>query len=292
MESIHVNMKHWLFGVCLISAWDIAKGNIAGDAMLETDVVILDSGGYEANGYMSVGSRHNSWSESQHRSVLSTMDKSANVIAVSFDRQTSLEEQIRGALTDVEWAPDAASDFLVKPTLPGGLVNIPGVGKFSSSLGTFDVIGVTAREIARSFIGRCRAIVMLRDILDSAGLDLPIHVFGAITPYEVLAYFLCGADVFDGLNWLRLAYRRDKLITMEEAAFEAAGWNQNDSDLYLTEWTNNLAYLYRMQESMRAFAGTGDLARLSSELPIATKIARIAEIAGAELHQGETNHGW
>ena len=74
------------------------------------------------------------------------------------------------------------------------------------ALKRFSVIGIAAREAGSSFLKRCSSIVMLRNLLNDAGLDMPIHVFGAINPYEALAYFFCGADIFDGLNWLRLAF--------------------------------------------------------------------------------------
>ena len=170
-------------------------------------------------------------------------------------------------------------------------MNIPGLAKFTSELTKFEVIGITAREIANSFLARCRSLVMLRDILDNFGLDIPIHIFGAITPYEVLAYFFSGADVFDGLNWLRLSYRKDKLISMEQAAFETMEWDQYDSDLWLDEWAHNLAYLYEMQETMREFAETGNLAVFSGVFPMASRAARIAEIAGARILRGGKING-
>ena len=86
-----------------------------------------------------------------------------------------------------------------------------------------------------SLVKRCSAVVMLRDAMGDAGLDAPIHIFGAINPMEVLTYFFCGADVFDGLNWLRLAFRKHGSIAIEEAAFEGQNSNLDDCDLRMDQ---------------------------------------------------------
>lgn len=284
--TIYDEIKYRLFGVCLISAWDIANGYIGADTIVDTDVVVLDSGGYETDLTHQVCTVNANWSESEHRSILADLDDEANVIVVSFDRHGLLQSQIEGATADFERAPATASDFLIKPTAIDEIVNIPALAKVVSDLKEFDVIGITAREVANSFVGRCRAIVTLRDLLGDAGLEIPIHVFGAITPYEILAYYFSGADVFDGLNWLRLAYRKDRLVTLEEAAFEFMNWNQHDSDLWIAEWTNNLMYLYELQEAMRGFSETGDMSSLLVSFPMAHRAARIAQIAGAHVQNG------
>ena len=124
---------------------------------------------------------------------------------------------------------------------------------------------------------------MLRDLLNDVSMDTPIHVFGAINPSEVLTYFFCGADIFDGLNWLRLAFRAHGSIPIDEAVMEDLKWNLTDQDLLTSEWTSNLGFLYRLQEAMQRYATNGDLESLVEEFPIARQSARMAEIAGAEI---------
>lgn len=286
MESIYAEMRYKLYGVCLISAWDLAKGYIPASAVSDTNVVIIDSGGYEANVGWATDASNMCWSDVRYRQILTNIDDEANVVAVNYDRWATLEEQIKGAMEDVSCAPGAASDFLIKPTSTREIVNIPRLCHSAGELNRFDILGIAAREIGNSFIARCRSIVMLRDILGDAGLDIPIHVFGAISPAEVLTYFFCGADIFDGLNWLRYAYRKSGILPMEEAVLEDMKWNQNDYDLHLDEWTNNLTFLYRLQQAMRHSAATATIADLCREFPVASEAARIAEIAGAEVPKG------
>ena len=189
------------------------------------------------------------------------------------------------AAEDFAHAPQAASDFLVKPELSSGLVNVGKLAKHAGELQQFDIVGITAREAGDSLVKRCSTVVMLRDGMRDAGLDNPIHIFGAINPMEVLAYFFCGADIFDGLNWLRLAFRKHGSMAIEEAAFEEQNFNLDDCDLRMDQRILNLSFLYRLQESLHQYCLTNDLDVLAQEFPFAVKAARTAELAGAVLSQ-------
>ena len=60
-------------------------------------------------------------------------------------------------------------------------------------------------------------------------------------------------------------------------------WNLPEANLHSEEWTNNLRFLYRLQEAMQEYALNGDFESLVEEFPIVRRAARIAEIAGAEI---------
>ena len=47
--SIYAEMKHRLYGVCLVSASDLANGFIPTDAIDISNITILDSGVYECD---------------------------------------------------------------------------------------------------------------------------------------------------------------------------------------------------------------------------------------------------
>ena len=165
------------------------------------------------------------------------------------------------------------------------MVNLAKLAQYPEPLSEFSVIGITAREIGNSFLNRCRSVVMLRDLLNQAGLDTPIHIFGAINPYEILTYFLCGADIFDGLNWLRLSFRNHASVPIDEAAMENMKWNLPEMDLLTSEWTRNLHFLYRLQTTLHEYAENGDLGFLMEEIPLARRATYIAETAGAEIRK-------
>ena len=291
ISKIWEELKHKLFGVCLVSAFDVAGGRIPMGVADMVNVVILDSGLYETKTesvephYFHTHASEFIWTKEHYHEVVKGMGKGGNIILINFDHVGRLDDQITKASKDFSLASHAASDFLVKPADEAEWVNIPKLGYHLEALKQFSVIGITAREAGNSFLKRCSSIVMLRDLLDGADLDTPIHVFGAINLYEVLAYFFCGADIFDGLNWLRLAFRENSAVPIDESAMENMKWNLSDLDLLTGEWTNNLRVLYRLQEAMQEYAENGDLAALAREFPIARRAVQIAEIAGAETRK-------
>ena len=192
-------------------------------------------------------------------------------------------QQIKHAVEDFSHAPHAASDFLVKPEFPSQLVNVARLATHSEELKQFNIVGMTAEEAGDSLKKRCRMVVMLRNALLDAGLDLPIHVFGALKPIEVLAYFLCGADVFDGLSWLRFSFNGNGSTPIEEAAFDDEKADLAAFELRIAEGRANLGVLYRLQTSMNRYCTTRNLGDLTRDFPLASRAARVAELAGAVI---------
>ncbi len=285
VAMIHAAVSHNLYGVSLVSAPDVANGFLPAEALLATNVVVLDSGGYETNNVyptQELCSCDNQWSLERYRTSVADIQELANVVAVSFDRYSGLESQIEGASEDMSIAQTASFDFLIKPRSGQQIVNIAELSRHVMQLSQFPVIGVTAREIGYSFLNRCRSIVTLRTILDESQLAIPIHVFGAIRPFEVLTYFLCGADIFDGLDWLRFEFRPGNDIPLDSIAWEHMQWIQPDEALRWNSWSNNLNFLYRLQQAIREYATGGDFDDLTDEFPDAIGAARIAHLAGAQ----------
>ena len=289
LANIYDLMKDKLYGVCLVSALDIASSHIPTDVTDNVNLVLIDSGMYEARNTASrqiddcLLEANADWVRQEYLEIAGCIDPGANVILVNYDGVESLELQIRQASEDFSHAPHAASDFLVKPESPAQLVNVAKLAQHTNELEKFNVVGITAREAGYSLAQRCSAIIMLRNALHDASLNLPIHVFGAITPLEVLTYFFCGADIFDGLSWLRLRFSENGSTTIEEAAFDLDMSGLTDFELRAIEWLNNLRRLYRLQESLRRYSLSKDLDELAKEFPSARKAARIAELAGAVI---------
>ena len=285
--NIYSEMKDKLFGVCLASALDLARSHMPPSVTKDVNLVFIDSGLYEARheGLLDGGafspSEVPNWTRAQYLAVASTIAKSDNVVLVNYDQDNDLERQIREARGDFSTAPHAAMDFLAKPESPERLLNVGRMAKYAKDLGEFDILGITAREAGDSLVDRCRTLVMLRDALCDAHLNRPMHVFGAISPLEVLTYFFCGGDVFDGLNWLRLGFRGQASIPIEEAAFEDGKAGMNEADLFVGEWTANLGHLYRLQTVLQEYARSHNLSELAKAYPLACKAARIAKLAGA-----------
>lgn len=291
VADIYNLMKDKLYGVCLVSALDMAAHRIPTDVTDEVNLVLIDSGMYEARNTQSRQvddgrlSANGDWARGEYLEIAGRIDPGANVTLVNYDGSESMERQIMQALEDFSRAPQAASDFLVKPESPAQLVNVARLAQHTVELEQFNVVGITAREAGYSLAQRCSTIVMLRNVLEDASLKLPIHVFGAITPLEVLTFSSCGADIFDGLSWLRWRFSENGSAPIEEAAFDVGVSSLTDFELQAKEWLSNLRHLYLLQASLRQYSLSNDLGGLAQEFPSAWKAARIAELAGAVTKQ-------
>ena len=290
ISNIWKEFEHKLYGVCLVSAFDIAQKRIPADVADNVNIVFIDSGLYETSedhgvGKLPTARRAGEWHRSKYHETTRDIDYKGNVILVNYDEIKELDKQIESSSDDFSQAPQAVADFLIKPEALDEEVNMPKLIQHTDALREFGIIGISAREVGNSFLSRCRSVTTLRNILNDAGLDTPIHVFGAINPYEVLTYFLCGADIFDGLNWLRLAFRRHASLPVEETAMEDMKWNLTDLDLLSEEWTRNLNTLYQLQESLHTYGASGNLESLEEDFPLASQAVHVAEIAGAEIRK-------
>jgi len=80
---------------------------------------------------------------------------------------------------------------------------------------TIDIIGFPEREIGPNIIQACLFIKKLRQKLDENKIFKPIHIFGCSDPKSIILFVLSGADLFDGLGWIKYAFCRNKFENVE-----------------------------------------------------------------------------
>ena len=103
-------------------------------------------------------------------------------------------------------------------------------------------------------LDRLLNIARLRRLLDEQGVKSPIHIFGGLDPLYTPLYFAAGGELFDGLGWLRYAYRdgiavhRDTALILDRQITNpiAKGW--------ILISIQNLSYLRVLSEDLRRFA--------------------------------------
>lgn len=221
-----------IVGPVLVSAYDIAhEPELSGFDFRQQIVeaaptfVLMDSGGYEAlwnrkarHAGLLEASNARSWSRRLHSRVLKDWPKQVPVIAVTFDTPERsagpFEKQIAAGAELAATFPHFSLELLLKPPRPSRepLLRVDGIAPIVKELGQFAMIGVTEDEIGESMAERVAFLSNLRSLLDNAGLDIPIHVFGGLDPLMTPLYFWAGADVFDGLSWLRYAYAHGRSL--------------------------------------------------------------------------------
>jgi hypothetical protein len=68
---------------------------------------------------------------------------------------------------------------------------------------------MTEKELGDSLLTRLVNTAKLRCALDARRSKQLIHIFGSLDPIACPLFFIAGADIFDGLTWLRYGYHED-----------------------------------------------------------------------------------
>jgi hypothetical protein len=96
-------------------------------------------------------------------------------------------------------------------------------------------------------------IARLRIALTKAGLNTPIHVFGSLDPLSTPLYFVAGADIFDGLTWLRFGYCDGRSLYRQNFGALTLGVNTKAHMIDARCWFSNYYYLKDLELEMRRF---------------------------------------
>lgn len=193
-------------------------------------VLFIDSGLYEQR----IGSDSHEplqemrlpagWIEDDFVQLARKLPKEAPIALVSWDRLEPYRSQIDAAQSFFSGHREFLSVFLLKPEEEGRFHQISELAPHAGRLAAFDVIGVTEKELGDSVVERMAAVARLRDLLDSEQIERPIHVFGALDPLHTPLYFAAGADIFDGLSWLRYLWFEG--VAVHRASLAVLGGHQ------------------------------------------------------------------
>jgi hypothetical protein len=278
----------------LVSAYDLHAGLLAagdgwGDVawadspLSQTAALFLDSGGYEIRVGTDAGEvvqdlspQLVDWDEAIYGEFLDRLPSAAqNVVAVSWDyRETTYGDQIKAA-QEFFTGRQAASVILLKPPT-GRHHRFAGLEPAAERLAAFDAVGVTEHELGTSLIDRIEATIELREILTRAHLDLPIHIFGALDPLYVPIYFAAGADIFDGLTWLRYSYWGGLTGHREHGPLLDGELEAREDVRRLVVLTRNLGFLAQLKTKLQRLAQDGDWNVFSND-QIRTKDGRLGD---------------
>jgi len=208
--------------------------------------------------------------------VLSRWSSKWPTIAVSFDSPAkflTLSKQIASAIEFQERYPRLLWEFLVKPESAGdNLAPVEKLIRKVDQLRRFAVVGITEKELDDSLFGAMTKIARLRMAMDAAGVSVPIHIFGSLDALTTVLYFLAGAEVFDGLTWLRFGYRDGRTIYYQNytALGDSGGIRLRTEEQHYEMWRNNYYYLEKLRTQMINFERTSDLENFGAIHPLLT----------------------
>jgi hypothetical protein len=124
----------------------------------------------------------------------------------------------------------------------------------------FDIIGVTEKELGPSVLDRVVALARLRQALDDRGVDRPIHLFGSLDTLYTPLYFFAGAEIFDGLTWLRYAYHKGATLYADALALLESNLTLREEQRAARVLVQNIDYLAKLSLQMKRFLVEGDMA--------------------------------
>ena len=271
-ESMPRFFPELMSGATLISAYDVFYGLV--DVPEFAQLLFLDSGGYEAWRDAQAaregdrrGIDNTPWSEGPYREVLEDFSLHQPVVAVSFDHPDHplpLEQQLDRADRLFPDRDGLLREFLVKPDPNSDFVNLDLMKPHLPRLAKYPIIGVTDKELGGSLLEKMRTVARLRGALSAIGSDVPIHVFGSLDPLTAPLYFIAGADIFDGLAWLRFAFDAGRAIYPQN--FEAVELSaRKNTQINLTRmWAHNYYYLATLEDAMRRFLQAEDFSHFEA----------------------------
>lgn len=253
----------------LVSAFDLHYGHVPkASEFVCTEVTFIDSGGYETSQVYDLSGvirtpgntkKISSWSEETLMRTLDEWPTQYPAIIVNYDHgrhRKSLEEQIESAQKLFGTHKDKLNDFLIKPeTKDSHYIDLGIVVSKIYALTPFDIIGLTEKELGNSILRRMQNIYKLRKELDKAGLNKPIHIFGSLDPVTSILYFLAGAEIFDGLTWLRFSYHQGMAIYSHNYCVfnDELGIHIQDKQLAAKSLMGNIYFLSNMKHAMIDF---------------------------------------
>lgn len=256
----------------LVSAYDVKRGKIKLPEYPFAEVMFLDSGGYEVSKDQDVldplypEAEPHDWTIDEYREVLGDVDPIMPTFVTAFDHpneRRTISEQIDAAVETFKDFPGLGREILFKPeTKNQGLVPIPRVIAEASRFTEFDIVGITETELGASFLDRMANIARIRVAMDQSNLSKPLHIFGSLDPVSTPLYFLAGADVFDGLSWIRFAYQNDLAIYHKNNAPLKFGITAHDNLSLARSYDANLHYLSELKGRLTRYLLDGDESRL------------------------------
>jgi hypothetical protein len=251
----------------LVSAYDISHKILLPEFDFAS-AIFLDSGGYEASRDADLSEIYEGdhvgkdWSPEKYAEVVQNWKSASPTVFVSFDHpkfRTDTKEQIERARRLILPFGEHARSFLLKPESEDAIrLHLDRIIPHLTRLKDFAIVGVTEKEIGNSILSRMMNVARLRKALDRHYPDMPIHVFGSLDTISTYLFFLAGADIFDGLTWLRYAFSDGDTIYRHSFGALRLPITVNSDVVEGRCWSNNYQYMQQMRLNMAKHLNDGN----------------------------------
>jgi len=289
MDLIKINnvISETIEGPILVSAYDLMYSNDF-SPFPESTLVFVDSGGYECAKSQEISDfgfyrpDPYEWNRYMHAETIKKLETIPTKIVISYDHpneKSPVKEQIENANNLFKKKEGILKEFLIKPEcIHPSKINMESVIQNINpdNLAAFDIVGFTEKELGFSIFERMIAIANIRREMDKQDLNIPIHIFGSLDPIITPLYYLSGADIFDGLAWMRFIFSTGRTLHYESFGpyhFEN-GIHENTEKTFYKTLSENYKYIIILNNNLKEFQTTGDYNLLSPDSNIVEFIKR------------------
>ncbi|NMC59241.1 MAG: hypothetical protein GYA51_07660 [Candidatus Methanofastidiosa archaeon] len=256
IEALNESIKESI----LVSAYDIYYSDKLPEIF--TELIFLDSGGYECavdNNISELGyyrPEAHKWTLDNYLEVISKWPKDIPTVVISYDHpleRETIEEQVNKANELFNQTDNVLKEFLIKPEMADSNINLENLLENIDLLSSFDIIGVTEKELGNSIFDRMFTIAKIRQELDKKDIEIPLHIFGSLDTVTTPLYYFSGADIFDGLSWLRFTFQNGNTFYTDSHGPVKYDIHTNISTIELRNFADNITYLLRLKLDLEEF---------------------------------------
>lgn len=135
-------------------------------------------------------------------------------------------------------------------------------------LNEFQILGVTEKEIAPTWVHGVHFINRLRLALSALGAEqyIPIHVFGCFDSKTIARFTLAGADIFDGLTWMRYLFLNGNVLYQRELEYTLPIDQILTANLGLSMMLHNVSEMEQLRSNLIYAIHTNDMAEFEREI--------------------------
>ncbi len=190
----------------LISAYDIFKLEKKEKKILMkvlsnyTDkrvFVFLDNGNYEAYWY-----KNNTWSLNKLKTVLARVYPDfCFSFDIFWDGDRSVKKHVKETITSIAKTAGMQKTGSTIALIHSNPELFPKVTRKIVDYINPEIVAIPERELGFSVFQKSQTVKKIRDELDRTKKPIPIHILGTGNPISILIFTLCGADMYDALDW-------------------------------------------------------------------------------------------
>jgi len=261
-------------GPFLLSAYDFYYTNPF-PKITFSELIFLDSGGYESAIEKEVAEfglykpDPRDWNQNKHLAAIQRWDDEIPTVIVSYDHPSermSIEKQIKNAIKLFKRKAGIIKELLVKPeSKTSRRINLNKFFNNVDKIANLDILGFTEKELGNSILNRMIAIAQIRQQLERHSIEIPLHIFGSLDTITTPLYYISGADIFDGLSWLRFVFDEGNTYYINTYGPEIFGIHENSDGVWIRCVYQNYNYLGRLKIDLEHFQSTNDFRKLGNK---------------------------